>query len=244
MPAKKTAPSTGLTRIDPEKVKAEGLTIVSGVEARVQGLTITDSDDYLSADALLGFIQNARKTWKGKIEPAIRPIRQGLDALYELNRSMDRPLELAEAHVKRLMKDFKLEEARQLQAEKDERDRLEREKLREAEERRRAAEQAATPQAKGRLLAQADRLEEVAQAIAEQPTNTATAGSHSSDRRRKKVRIISHGALLKGILDGYVPGDVVEVNQTRLNAYFKDDPEGMQAWPGVEVYDDIDIIGR
>jgi uncharacterized membrane protein YqiK len=249
MPATKTAPTT-TPKVNLDEARKEGQALMQAIHPEVQELTVRTDDDYLVADAILGRIKKARKTWTDRMEKVIRPIRQGLDELYALNRDVDKPLADLEEGVKGKMKAFKLEEARLLR-EADERKRQEEDRLRrEAEEAQRKAEAAKTPQLRGRLEAQATRLVAQAEVVSQQDTPEPIRGTSSTTRPQKRVRIKDLVHFLQGIVDGYVPEDcvnnprVLDAMQPTLNNYFKDDPVGMEAWPGVEVYDDVQIVGR
>lgn len=234
MPAKQTAVAP---RVDPQAMKQEALTIIQPYADAVDTLTIESEDEYHAADLLKAKIRSARKMWTARIEKIIRPIRQGLDELYELSRDGDRPLGVLEDKVTDAMKVYKVKELQAARAVERERERLQA----EADAKLKAAETAKTPQMRGRLQTAAARVQQQAQTI---QAPAPVFAEHSSVRPVKKVRIISHGAFLKGIVDGYVPADCIDVLQGKLNAYLKDDPEGMAAWPGVEVYDDVQIVGR
>lgn len=237
---KKTAP----TPVNPAAVREEGQALIAPLASEAGLLIIRNEEDYLVADGLLSRIRRARKTWGDRMEAIIRPIRSGLDEIYSLNRDVDRPLEAQEARVKGLMRDYKLEEQRQIQAAKEEREREERRKLEEAETKRIAAEQAQTARMRERLIAQATRAEAQAAAVAQTPIPQAVRGESSVSRPVQKVRVHNLTHFLQGIVDGYIPEDLVTVNQVALNREFKAEPDGIKAWPGVEVFDDIQIVGR
>lgn len=240
-PAKKLLPTP---RVNVEATKEEGLSLVEDLRESLSGFQVETAEDFEAADVLLSKVTKARRTWKGRMEGVIRPIRQGLDALYELNREVDKPLETMEKTIRRGMADFKLEEARLL-AEATAQKEAEEERLRqEAEERRLAAERAATPQMRGRLEAAASRAEAKADEVATQSTPLPTIAEHSTSRPVKRVRVVDMVALCKGVGEGYAPVEVVVVSQVALNRLLKDDPDMVAAMPGVEVYDDVEIVRR
>lgn len=235
MPAKQSAAVA--PKVDPQAMKQEALILIQPFANAVDAMTIETEEEYHAADALKLRIRNARKTWGARLERIIRPSRQVLDELYELNRDGDRPLGALEDKVTDAMKAFKLRELQAAREVEKERERLKA----EADAKLRAAEAARTPQMKGKLQTQAARVQQQAETIqAPQPVFA----EHSSVRPVKKVRVVNIIHFCQGIVDGYVPTDCIEVLQGKLNQALKDDPEGMAAWPGVEVYDDVQIVGR
>src|SRR5207244_1200708 len=107
-----------------------------------------------------------------------------------------------------------------------------------------------TPQLRGRLEAQAARAEQAAIEVAQQAPTEGVRADSSTTRPVEKVRIDNLIHFLQGVVDGYVPEDcigdpkVMERVQTMLNLYYKQDPDGMAAWPGIVIEDDIQIVGR
>lgn len=230
------------------KEKGELMVLIPTLSTEVAELAVTTAEEYAYADSLLGRVQAARKTWApiwGRImEKSVKPIREGLEGLYQMNRDVDGPLEKLELAVKRPMKLFKENEARQIAEEQRRKDREQQRLIDEAEAKRRAAERAATPQMKGRLLAQAERQEEQAEVVERQEVAAPVQGDSSGTRKKRAVRVKELHAMLKGICDGYVPDDCITVNQVKLNAYFREHGEDMGLWPGLETFDDIQIVGR
>lgn len=230
-------------RVDPA-VRAQGESMITPLADLVQSLVVDSDETYLEAEGLLHRIITARKTWGERMEKIIRPIRTGLDEIYSLNRSIDKPLGVLEDNVRKPMKAYKMEELRLIRAAEDEKRREEDRLRREAEDKALAAEQARTAQMRGKLQAQAQRAVEQAEVVAQAEVPTAIRGFSSGTRTRKIARVDDFHALLKGILDGYVPDDAVMINQTAINKAFREDPEGMAAWPGVVIEDDVQIVGR
>lgn len=241
MSPKATSPS--VPRVDPAAIKQAGTALLLPLQGTVQTLLVRTEDEYQGADQVLGRIRQARKTWADKMEPIIRPIRQGLDNLYALNREVDKPLELMEGKVKGAMQEFKRLELAAIR---------EQQRLREAETARlqaeaeakiRAAETARTPQMQGKLQAQAARASEQAEMVAQMAAPAPVRAVSSSTRTVTRYRV-NMAQLIKGIVDGYVPPQAVELSTRYLDQQLKDDPEGLKAWPGVDVYEDVQIVGR
>lgn len=225
------------------------ISLISSPALNMAGLLkVTDAVSYSTADDLLRSIRTARKTIELKLNPIIDPIRSGLDLLYTLRREMDGPLEDAEKQVKFKMRTWQLAEARK-QAEEAAAQRLEAEKLR-AEA---LAKQQKAEKTKNKLIA--ERISDEAAFLAEAADMTDAAAERtaeakptqapsSSVRAVKKVTVTSLTMLLKGIADGIVPEDVVVIDHARLNKYWREDPETVRTWLGIEVIDDIVIAGR
>ena len=233
-----------LSPVDIPATREEGLALIQQFGPDVVGIVITDAEGYEAADTMLARISKARKGWGARMEKIIRPIRQGLDAIYELNRDVDKPLEGMEKTIRRAMADYKLEEHRQLQAAEEQKRRDEEQRRLEAEEARLKAERAATPQMRGRLEATAAKKELEADRIAMQETPAPVIADNSTDRTVKKIRVVDEDAFYKGLGEGYIPRVCAPIHQPALNKLLKDDPEGAAAMPGVEVYDDVEIVRR
>lgn len=221
---------------------------LSTIQKEVAELKVFDAQSYLYADNLLGRIRANRSVW-GKVwariqEKSIRPIREGLEELYALNRDVDVPQEKMEDIVKARMKFYKQEELKQINAEKLRKQLESQRLLDEAQAKQVAAARAQTPQMRGRLQAQAERATEQAVAVVEREVAEPVTGESSSTRPKKAWRIKNMREFCAAIGDGTLPEDCVTTLNPIMNQYFKHDPEGMQVWPGVEVYDDVQIVGR
>lgn len=244
-PAKAMIPDVLPAKQNLVAYKKEGQSLIHPIQAELDNLEVVDAESYAETDALLGRIQGARRKWSDRIEKIIRPIRDGLNELYALNREVDRPLEALEKGVKEKMRLFKVEEQRQLQAAQQERDA-------EAERIRRQAEEAAAKEANARTNAMRNRLaakrEELEQAAAEveaQELPEAVRGQASSTRPVKKWKVTNLPKFLHAITDGKgIPIEMIILNVPTINKYFKEHPEQVAEWPGIEVFDDVQIIGR
>lgn len=214
------------------------------IEAKIKALSeIQSPEEYQEMDAFLGTIQTMRRAWKEKMEPIIRPIRQGLDGLYALNREIDTPLEKAEKSVKSFMEDWKREELRQARL-------LEQE---QAQERQRLAdEQAALEErlAKARtntqrqsILAKQEELTEESEQV-ESTMFTRTTATNSGARTIPSWRNVNMTATLQGILRGEIPMEAIMLDVPAINAVHKVDPELVTSWPGFEGYEAVQIVGR
>lgn len=249
---KKTPPpaavSSALTVPDLTSEKAKAVAVLPGLETEVGELTITDDASYQYADTLLGRIDTARKVWGGiwdRIqEKTIKPIRAGLEGLYEVNREVDKPMETLRGRVVTAMKAYKTAELRRIQdaerAKQQEAQRL----ANEAAAKERAAEVATTPQMQGRLYAQAARLGSAAVAVATREAPAPVAGFSSSTRKVKRVHIVGLAEFYQGLADGIVNRDFRDALDSTLQRLYKESPAEVLAWPGIEVHDEIQIVGR
>lgn len=214
----------------------------------VVSVQVTDEDSYLHADVVLAKVRSTRKAWNERMEAIIRPIRTGLDHIYALNRDVDRPMELLETQVKKAMGDYKTQETRRLldeQRAKDAEDQRIAEELARVQE---AEAKARTAPMRAKLAAAREALENQQQIVAEEPVATPVQANHSTTRAVKKIRVTDLGKLLLAIVAKKVPMDVILVNQVMLNSYLKLGPDNrslpVSEWPGVETYDDTQIVGR
>lgn len=222
----------------------EGLKLISPISMEVEDLEVFDADTYAVADALFGRIKKARRTWTERMEKIIRPIRTGLDELYSLNREVDKPLGKLEDAVEAKMKIYKLEEARQIRdaerLQQAELDRLQR----EADAKEAAALNARTAQMRGKLEAARQRIVEQAEVVLTQEIVAPVQGEKSSTRSLRLCRVSDLLAFASGVATGTIPTACITVNTPELNRQFKRDPTLVEGWPGVEGYDDVQIIGR
>lgn len=227
-----------------EEARSEGLQVLRAFEAEALE-KLEDAEDFAFADAQLGRVRQFRKQWGERMERIIRPIRQGLDELYGLNREIDKPAEKLELVLKKQMGDYKLAEQRQIEAEQRERDEVAR-KLREAsEEAERKAKAASTPQIRARFEHKAmDLAVEAAQVETAESDTVAAVSMNSSSRKVSKWRVTDMDAFVKGIVDGYIPVACVVVNKTETDIEFKIDREAFELWPGVQVYEEMEVRGR
>ena len=232
-------------KLNPATVKQEGLSTLTPLQTAIADLpSVLTAEDYIDADTLRDRIRNARKTWKDRMEKIIRPIRQGLDELYSLNRDVDVPLGTLEDSVTGRMKVFKLEETRLLRAAEEAREQEAQRLRNEAAQKELASEQARTVQMRGRLHAAAARAWSQAEEVEQEEIPTPIQVASSTTRPKRSPVVTDRTAFLKGIVAGYVPENCIAIIQPTLNRYYRDDPEGMAAWPGVTLVDDIQIVGR
>ena len=228
------------------KAKEEGLAIVGEFQGLVP--VVETEDDYLEADSSLTRILQARKRWKlrmyGEKNDGIIPnIRKGLDQLYALFAEVDKPLEQTEGAFKRAMAAFKdrerrlIEETRRVQE-------AEAARLRQQAEDLRAKEEAAKTRQMRERLAEARRVTEAQAEAAEEVEAPLPVQGRTGTRTIKAWRIIDMVAFIQGAASGTIPGWAVAAATVEINKAFRNDPDSLKLWPGVEVYDETQIVGR
>lgn len=233
------------------KDRREGLALITTLAPEVELLgTVTDAGELAVADELFGRIQKARKVWRLKMygtkdKPGPIPaIRSGLDQLYELNREVDQPLEKLETAVETAMKGYHLLKLREAQAEAQAKAEREAETQRILDELERKKQALRTPQAQAKVEAQilevTAELDEIQQEEAPAPVES----EHSTGRAKKVPVVLSVSDVCEGVVNGMIPEDVVTVNMVKLRAYYRDDPAAVALFPGIELQDDITIVGR
>lgn len=215
------------------KASQEASMQLAPIQQRAKTITkITSDEEYKLADAVRGDVDKYLKWWEPQAEGVIRPIRQGLDAMYALNRNMTQPALDLKAGMTRLMSAYQ----RELIAEKT---KAKQEELRLAEEAERKAAQATTTTLKQRFYQAAQESREVAATIDQVGP---VEGDSSHSRPVKKWRITNLLEFLTGITSRIIPVDFVEINTVKLNELLRTDEETLRQYPGVEVYEDVQIV--
>lgn len=221
--------------------------------ADVLALSVIDNNTYHTADRGLFDIRANRKLIadliEQKVDPIIKPIRAGLDKLYEGRRTvlaeLDKPLADAEGSVKAKMADYQAkqrEAARQAEAKR----------LRDAAELERQAraalEVAKTSTSVGEVRAA---LETASQAHAQArsvrsapPPPAPVKGAASKTVVTKKWVVKDLSALIKAVAAGTVPEMVLTVDEDVMDAYWSEDRLTMVSWPGVDVVEQTTVTGR
>lgn len=233
------------------QVERQGLQLLSPLQSAVQGLNITDERSYLAADVLLGRVVTARKTWRVELKPISDPIdkaaaelRKAKAGVKALDDKVDGPLEAMERELKRGMADYKIAEARQIQAAEEDRRRQALKAEQDALEAERKLESARTKPIRERLAAARDaaltKIEVLAEEVAPEPVR----GETSTTRRTPSVRIRDFRAFLQGVLDDIIPIEFVAPNMTALRVQFRCDPDKLKDWPGLELFDDITVVRK
>lgn len=234
------------------KAKTELLKQMPELEETVKMLEIHSPADYTEADQILGMIQTARKDWQARFyggeaqgktyQPIIPPQRAALDALYALVREIDSPLEKLEASVKKLQTEYKraeLEASRQKDREEQAKRDLLQQQKQQAQD---ALEAARTPRQRMAATAELETLE----AAEEEPEEhiEAVQGANSTSRVTRTWKHVDMKRTLAAIKAGLIPLDIIQLDTTKINSYYKEDAQTVEGWPGFEGFDDITIVGR
>ena len=230
-------------------VRGEIVLSTTPVLLRAVELEVVDSRSYAVADNLLSVIRKARKTWADRTSKITAPLKEAMTQLKvsmaeakSFVEEVDSPLAQGEQVLRDSMRQYKLEEARLIEEERR-KEQAEKDRLwREAEEKRIKAEQAKTPQMASRLANQAAKLEVAASTVAA-PVQVPVKVQGSGTRTVRAWRVVDMQALLRGVLDGTVPPDVIKLDTPLVNGLHRLQPARVESWPGLEGFDNIQIVG-
>lgn len=249
------------------KARKDGNQMVSPLQLEVDILNIVDAPAYVEADSLLTKIKRARKNWEDRMEPIIRPIREGLDLLYALNRDVDRPLGALETQLKDKMKAFKAKETLQLRAAEEARQREERRLAEIAVEAAEAGLRAKTNPMRERLAQKRAEAEQQLAEVQDAPAPEAVKIKGGGNARKVlKWRATNRIQFIRYALDTLLAFEdslgqdgqdlscLLSIDTVQMDAFLKlRQAEAKQkketvpvgSWmPGIEIYEDISISGR
>lgn len=232
------------------KVKVQGTKLLTPLQREVQSLQVTNAEEYIAADEMLTGIKRARAQWEALVEPVLKPLREAKTAADKLKREVDAPLAQLEEQVKGHMRHFKLEEQRQLAEQTRIADAAKAKLAQQDEELANRELKARTSQMRERLARQREQLQTQVETI-ETPVEVK---GESQARKVKKARISNLAAFLRAAADemeeppamagaASYPLMVDSIVVSLVDA-FRQNPEGVAKWPGIEVYEDIVIAGR
>lgn len=233
------------------KEQGEVSAVIVTLSTEVEELEVTTPEQYEYADQLLGRVNKARGMWAAiwdRIqERSIKPIREGLEEFYVLNREIDGPSEKLVKAIKDKMKAFKVAEQRRIDAEEREKQLAAQKLLDEAKAKEEALAKAKTPMMRERLRTASEQLQQQAETVLMQESSLPTVGVSSGIRKRKVARITNLEAFIGFMLDGELTAHQLryEVHLAMcdvVKTHTKD--ADIDQIPGVTVEDDIDIIGR
>ncbi len=237
--------------MNPTTIKTEGLALVAPLSDRVTALAVTSPESYEDASRLLADVRSARAKWDAKVTPGIDKIREGLDVFYALRRDVDRPLEAMETGIKEEMRGYDL---RQLAAKREAEQAVAQAK-RVAEAALAKELAAKTAQMRQKLAAARELAETKAADIAE-AMPTLTKASASTRRVVKKWRVVDFPAFLAACA-GFSASDMSSLGEGRqpppgmlvvdvsaINLIFKQQPDVVAAWPGIEIWEDVVVGGK
>lgn len=242
MPPKKTVAPPATT--DLLAIKRQGLPLLS-IKSKVMAVRAPKTaEEFDQADAMLGVVSTTLKKWDALIEPVLGPLKRAEKELKSamtgakaLNKEITDPLHEMEDMLRAGMKAFKVEEQRQIEAGARQRRELEHQLERQQEA---ALTAPRTPQRQRAEQAVAS-IEERIDALPEIPE---TSGLFSTVRTRRMWRIADPDAFYAGIVNGDIPKEAAPVSTVYMNQMFRDHGEGINAFPGVETFDDPIIAKR
>lgn len=225
-------------------VKKDALKVQAPLIQQAHNLQIVTSEHYELASSLRTKIKAAKKSVVDRLDIIIRPAYEALQALYLLKKEIIDPMDKADEVLTIQMRQFKIAEAAEIEqanrAKREQEDKL----RREAEAKEAAAAKARTAQMRGRLEAQAAAATEKAKEVAAAPVAAPIKATGGSTRIVKRWRCVNLQLLAKAVADGEVPDDCISINTVRMNEYFKDSPADVAAIPGIELWDDLQIVNR
>lgn len=222
--------------IEMERTKKQALTTSKPLLNQALSVIITSEETYQQADKIRSQIKIARETFWDRVQELINPAKETYDKLLGFRHELCDPLDDADKHITAKMKQYQLVEIEKERKAKQERKKIER----EAEEKRKAAEAAKTPAMQIRLEKQAEILETKAEAKAYVPVK----GESSGTRTVEKWRVKDLKDLLRGIVAGDIPEDVIEVRAASVNMYIRLDKAAVKQFPGLEFYNDVEIVSK
>ena len=257
--------TTQLTDTDLVAIRQSGQSATDLVIREANAIVITDQASYTAADLVLFKIRSARKTVaaliEDRVDSIIKPIRTGLDKLYEARRALiadlDTPLETAEKTAKRKMAAFQDEERRRAEEtarkKREEEARLERERQDAVRRQQEAEERAA--QLKGaagrRAAAEAEearqrqaQIEQERQQVSATPVAVPIRGAGSRVTLVKTWEITDMSLFIAGVLSGEIPETVLQVSEVVMNEYWKADRGVVLSWSGVGLKEETRVGGR
>ena len=203
---------------------------------------VKDAEDFKLFDMALARIVSDRKAWKEGVEKILIPMREAKEAVHSLDRATDRPKENMELAIRKAMADW----VRHLDAIKAQEQKLiddEAVRLRtKAEEAQAKADAAKTVPMRARLVAQVQQLTQQAEAVAEIEPEAHVEAENSHAKRPMKWKVTSLTAIIKAVAAGDLPEHLLELDTKMVNFYFKTARNEMADWPGIEIFEDVQIV--
>lgn len=230
------------------KAAAYGGTVLEDAKA----LELVTAEDFKLADILLGEVGTRQKGW-GSIwtlfyDISLRKVREGLEAAYELNRSVTKPMEEAEKVIKAKMKVWRRgEDERIAQADRKRVD--EAQQLEAQIEQTEARIQTTTkPLLRTMLMGNLSNLQDKqAEVFSNTPERVETA--HSEERERKRPAVTNLMLFATAVHVGQLKGneqlhiDLAEALEGVLRKQKKGGAD-IYTWPGVEEVSEWEIAKK
>jgi hypothetical protein len=225
-----------------ERVRLESA-IASPLVKQAEGLTVKTARELADADEIRHRLDQHKKAIIARLEKIISPVYTSLQELYKLRREMTDPLDKADKIISDKMRVYHRLEAERIAEEKAEIEAAAEKERNRAEELRRKAEIAKTPQMQARLATQAAEKDSKAAEIEETEVEK-THVMHSKTRTVKKPVVGDMSALIKAVAAGEVPEDLLTVNAVVLTSYWREDPDLVAQFPGIKIAEDIQVVRR
>lgn len=211
---------------------------------KIDALIVDSAIKFAQADSYLSSVRALRKKFKGLVDDILKPLNVARNAALALGHELDDPLEIAEDKIRLGMQEFKRKELAAQRAE-EQRQQEEAQRLRLEASRKEAAEvKARTEKMREKLAAQRIELETQAAVVEATPIAPTVQVKNSGTRVTKKPVVKDMLQLLKGIVAGGVPLEMVTVSVVDLRAYYRQMPDEVAKWPGVDIIEDVQIVGR
>jgi chromosome segregation ATPase len=236
------------------QTRKEGMALTLPIGRLVADLKITSDIEYAKADLALATIRQRRGEWLEKtaktrdsLKRAKAEIKEAEGGFKEVFEAIDGPMATAEGYVKDLMRDYKLAEARRIEAAEEEK-RAAEDKLRAEIEAKQATETKAKSdslklklaQQRAELeqrLANSRRAESIAKPVKAQSSTARTVRNYCiTDMGKFIVHVAANLEKL---------GSLLELSPGQMEAFYRLEEPGIGEWmPGVEVYYDVVIANK
>lgn len=228
--------------------------IISEILIATASVNIVTTQDYNDASDLLKAIQVKKKEAEARLAKIENPLKEAIAELRDLKAELIKPLDRANLSIRDAMVAYKVEETKRIQEEND-RQAVERERLRrEVEQKAEAAKTvtitpASNPEHGGLRIqpgaiarAQARVAQKMLDEAMAQAPATPVKAATSTTRTVKTWKLKSLSQLISGIATGIVPIDALVINEAYVNSHFKMDPNKVLSWPGIEAHEDIRVV--
>jgi hypothetical protein len=232
-----------LPKTQVDEAKQQTAIAVMPLVKNINEIQIKSALDYVNASVLLSNIAAVRSNIKERMAKILDPIGAAWDSATKLKKELDAPAEQAELSLRNKMRLYKLEEQQRIQAAAAEQARVAAEIERRAEEARIKEENAKTEQMRARLAAKRQQLEQEAAVAIATPAPAPVRTGFASDRPVRRL-VMDHDAIIKGVIEGKIPPSAISVNEVAIRTMWRGVPDIVEAWPGIKVEDDIQIVRR
>lgn len=249
-------PQQVVVDVPPSAIQArrESTLISSSITGRVDSLEVLDDSSFAVADSYLVLLHNAQVRIEEKFSTALSPAKETLDAAKRTHKAIQdlmnealQHIQDSQASLRSRMKEYRTLEARRIELERRDRGIQERKAQQELEALQRKEGAAKTEAMRSRIASQREQLElQTAEKLVTRPEAVPVRVAGSTTRTVKKWRVTDIVALTRAALDpaSPVPQSILGVDREALDYCFRTGQSAVEKWPGVEVYDDIQIVRR